>query len=225
MTIVPVMAVALILLLPDYGEIGFGGFGMKRLEERIAGQVEQVSRNVEDIRSSFAEATGINKDVEAGTIHKGRIRNVELRVRTVQEMILRSLLADADDLSTALYSAGVDWGASWSEDFADIEGGLSLGDVDGVRSAMKDWEYYDATAGLGKFSFDLNDDGVPYSLEVRNCFLSIERDSADLRMLFAGYVAGSLDGLFKQSGLSFEVVLVSKSVDRDRYDIASRAER
>lgn len=217
MVVVPILATALVLLLPDYGEVGIGGIGLKRLEQRLADQVQRVTQQVRD---SLAQATGINKDVEAGTVQKGAIRNVELRVRTVQEILLRALLADPATQRDALYAAGVEWGKGWSEDFVEIEQGVDVSSAEGVKAILSDWTYYDATAGLGRIEFEFGADHLPTQVTVRNGFLSIERDEADLRNLFAGYLAGSLDGLLAAREVSFDVRLEDKAVDRDVYVVA-----
>ena len=216
--VLPLAVLALILLLPDYKEIGLGGFGMKRIEEQLNERLSEFSEEVRGIRSSLSEATGITKDSEAGTIFKGTIRNVELRVRTVQELLLRALASDPQDPSKSLYEAGRDWGRDWSRDFRKIESEVDFQGKEGIRSALEDWSYYDGTAGMGRIYFTYDkESGLPTQAEFQSCFLSIERDSADLRQVMAGYLAGSLDGLLSPRDHHFKVTLDEKSVDRDLY--------
>lgn len=218
-TIVPVAALSLLLLLPDYAEVGLGGFGLKRLEQQISDQVSLVKKEFEDIRSSIAESTGVHKNVETGEVKKGDIRNVELRLETVQDVLLSALLAAPERRSEALYETGVAWGRDWSKDFAKIEDSYDISTPEHVKRVLEDWSYYDATAGMGRILFLYNGDGLPTEAEVVNGFLSIERDGVDLRLLIAGYIAGSLDGLLSGRRIAFKVTLTSKSVRHDIYSI------
>lgn len=214
--VIPLGVAALLLLLPDFSEIGFGGLALKRLEERIVNEVE---RATSELHSVVAQAVGIEKDVEAGVIRKGSLRNVELRVQTVQEILLRSLLASAEGRDRALYDAGYHWGLGWSRDFVNILSGVDVTTPEGVRSVLSDWSYYDSTAGMGRIEFQYDERGLPDGVRVHNSFLGIERDGADLRILFGGYIAGSLAGLLSPRGAHFDVELAEKSVDRDTYTV------
>jgi hypothetical protein len=218
--VLPLAVLALILLLPDYKEIGLGGFGMKRIEEKLNERLSEFTDEVREIRTSLSEATGITKDSEAGTIFKGTIRNVELRVRTVQELLLRALASDPKDPSKSLYDAGRDWGRDWSRDFRKIESEVDFQGKEGIHSALEDWSYYDGTAGMGRIYFTYDkESGLPTQAEFKSCFLSIERDNADLRQVMAGYLAGSLDGLLSPQDHHYRVTLEEKSVDRDLYKL------
>ena len=215
--VVPLAALALILLLPDYAEVGFGSFGLKRLEKQISDQVDLVRKEVENIRASVADATGVHKNLETGEVMKGAIRNVELRLQTVQEVLLSALLADPLRQAEALYETGIQWGESWSKDFAKIEDSLDVSTPDHVRRVLEEWSYYDRTAGMGRLDFNYGSDGLPNEAEVSYGFLSIERDSADLRTLIGGYIAGSLNGLLATRRVTFNANLTSKTVGRDVY--------
>jgi hypothetical protein len=220
--VVPLAALALILLLPDYAEVGFGNFGLKRLERQISDQVNLVRKEFEDIRSSIADATGVHKDLEIGEVKKGAIRNVELRLQTVQEILLSALLADPNRQVEALYETGVEWGENWSKDFAKIEDSLDVSTPHRVQSVLEDWSFYDATAGMGRINFSYGSEGLPTEAAVVNGFLSIERDGADLRNLIGGYIAGSLNGLLAARGVAFTARLTTKTVGRDVYAIDAR---
>jgi len=54
--LVPFAALAVLLVLPDYGEVAVGGVAVKRLENRLVAEVQRVGR---DIRSAVVSATAI----------------------------------------------------------------------------------------------------------------------------------------------------------------------
>jgi hypothetical protein len=220
-TVLPLAALSLILLLPDYAEVGFGNFGLKRLEKQISDQVDVVREEVQGIRSSLAAATGIHKDLALGEVRKGAIRNVELRLQTVQEVLLGTLLAEPSRQAHALYETGIKWGESWSQDFAQIEDTPELSTPDHIKRVLEDWSAYDGSAGMGRIYFRYGPDGLPNEAEVVNGFLSIERDGADLRNLIGGYIAGSLNGLFRRA-VEFNATLATKTVGRDVYELDVR---
>jgi hypothetical protein len=217
--VVPIGVVALLLLLPDYTEIAFGGVALKRLEQQITEKVDLISQEFKSIRDSVADATGIHKNPETGELRKGKLRNVELRLESVQSILLRILQSGVEQPAETLYKAGTEWGESWSRDFAQIEGGSDISTADRIKSVLEDWSYYDATAGMGRIHFAYSDDGRPREARVHNGFLSIERDGIDLRHLFGGYIAGSLNGIFAPQQIEFRASLLSKAVGTDVYKL------
>ncbi len=217
-SLIPFAALALLLMLPDFSEIGFGGVSLKRIEQ-ISKSIAQVSEEVQGIQATLVDATGVTKDIPGGMIHKGAIRNVELRVRTVQQMLLGALRPGVTP-AEVLYNAGYSWGHSWSSDFAMIAKNIDLSQKQGIESLLAQWSYYDATAGMGSLSFQYEEtSGLPRRAEIRNCFLGVDQDGVDLRQLYAGYIAGSLDGLLESLGIKFQASIFENSVDRDVYDL------
>jgi len=216
----PFAALAILLILPDYVEVGLGGFALKRFESQINERLDRVSKEVKGVRSSLSTAAGITKDEEAGTVSKGTIRNVELRIQTVQGVLLDALAADPTDKAGSLYRAGFNWGRSWSQDFLHIEDDVDLHTKEGISAILEEWSYYDATAGMGKINFQCDpESGLPVEAEIRNGFLSIERDGIDLRSVMAGYLAGSLDGLLATLGAHYRATITEKTMDRDVYSL------
>ena len=96
---IPFASVAVLLLLPDYAEVGVGGVAFKRL-------LNDFREVTEDLKSTVEKASGISKDLEAGTVMKGNIRNVELRVETVQELLMGAMTSSAASTQGQLYDAG-----------------------------------------------------------------------------------------------------------------------
>jgi len=220
-SLLPFAALALLLLLPDFQEIGFGSFGLKRVAAQITERLDRVSQEV----SQLAIATSITKDTDKGTVYKGKIRNVELRVPTVQAVLFGVLDGETGDPSTRLYRAGHAWGLGWSRDFLPIEQGVNYQTKEGVRRLLEDWSKYDATAGMGTLSFSYDESsGLPVEAKLANGFLSIEEDGVDLRYLFGGYIAGSLDGLLAPFKKSFTAVIKEKAVDLEVYELTAADE-
>lgn len=219
--VLPFAVVALLLLLPDYRKVGLGGLSLERFEERLAERLDERLDEVKsDIQSTLQAAAGVTKDQASGTIHKGHIRNVELRVKTVQRLLIDALVAvPAGELPDRLYDAGRQWGADWSEEFTAIERGTGRGRPDGPRRLLADWAFYDSSAGMGRIDFELDDDGEPVRATVTRNFLAVEQQGVDLRVVTAGYIAGSLDGLLPLAGRHRRVVLSDKDAERDTYTI------
>jgi hypothetical protein len=96
---------------------------------------------------------------------------------------------------------------------------------EGVRRLLEDWSKYDATAGMGTLSFSYDESsGLPVEAKLANGFLSIEEDGVDLRYLFGGYIAGSLDGLLAPFKKSFTAVIKEKAVDLEVYELTAADE-
>jgi hypothetical protein len=218
-TVVPIGALALLLLLPDYPEIGFGGVRLKRLQQ-IADKVEEEAKSIHE---SVTVATGIHKDHKTGILKKGDIRNVELRVDTIREILLGVLQSSVENPSERLYKVGLEWGKSWSVDFARIEGGADISTVEHTREVLDDWSYYDSTAGLGRILFGYDNEGRPVEAQVLNGFLGVNQDEFDLRQLFAGYLAGSLSGILASQNIQFKVSLKATSFGRDIYQLEAHS--
>jgi hypothetical protein len=218
-TVVPIGALALLFLLPDYPEIGVGGVRLKRLEQ-LADKVEEEAKS---IRESVTVATGIHKDPKTGILKKGDIPNVELRVETVREILLGALQSSVENPSERLYKAGLEWGKSWSRDFAGIEGAADISTVEKTREVLEDWSYYDATAGMGRILFFYDSDGRPVEAQVLNGFLAVDQDAFDLRQLFAGYLAGSLSGILASQNIQFKASLKATPFGRDIYQLEARS--
>jgi len=156
-------------------------------------------------------------------VRKGKIRNVELRVTTIQDLMLGVLSAPPGiDAIEAMYAAGYAVGTSWSRDFTPIAGDLDHVAADGLPSLLDNWAHYDATAGLGRFTFTC-DGNRPTEIVVRNGFLSAERDGVDLRHVLAGYLAGSLEGLAAGRWHVDRVELVDKTQALDTYRVHLQA--
>jgi hypothetical protein len=205
-----------LLLLPDYAEIGVGGVAFKRL-------LNDFREVTEDLKSTVEEASGISKDLEAGTVMKGNIRNVELRVETVQELLMGAMTSSAASTQGQLYDAGWNVGLGWSTDFMRIEEGVDVSSVEGRKQLLDDWSYYDASAGLGKFTFFVEGSSrFPSSVLVTNGFLSSQRQDVDLRIVLAGYIAGSLQGLLASNGELVTAELVESAGNRERYKVEAK---
>ena len=217
-SLLPFAVVAILLLLPDFQEIGFGSVSFKRFAAQISDRLDRVSQEV----SALSVATGITKDISRGTVLKGTIRNVELRVPTVQSILLGTLDPTAPDSNLRLYNAGRNWGIEWSKDFMPLESSASVASKEGIRKLLDDWSYYDATAGMGRLSFEYDDvTGLPTKAIVSNGFLSTEHGGIDLRHLIGGYIAGSLDGVLAGTHRTFAATLSTTSVTADEYDLTS----
>ena len=219
-SLLPFAVVAILLLLPDFQEIGFGSVSFKRFAARISDRLDLFSQEV----SALSVATGITKDISRGTVLKGTIRNVELRVPTVQSILLGTLDPTAPDSNLRLYNAGRNWGIEWSKDFMPLESSASVASKEGIRKLLDDWSYYDATAGMGRLSFE-------YDAE-RDCRPKLSSAMAssfyrargiDLRHLIGGYIAGSLDGVLAGTHRTFAATLSTTSVTADEYDLTSTA--
>ncbi len=151
------------------------------------------------------EVVAYTDDCETGILLKGEIQDVALRVTTMHRIVdtlTRAIPPTARQ--DALYKCGCEVGRSWVSDFQSELPKLEIAGHDILRQLLK-WSEYDATAGMGRLTIAVNPDTGEGLIVLANSFLSRSQACFPLNWWFAGYLAGSLNGLLKLS-VTVEVV-------------------
>lgn len=158
---------------------------------------------------------GYSTDDYSGSLFKGALRNVSLRVSTVHR-VLETIVGAVppDERKSVLYAAGYAVGLSWGRDFK-AETRRTGMDEHSLEAQLQLWSDYDASAGMGRFEFMLSSHGYGEVI-LRNGFLSQEEGSCPLDHFFSGYLAGTLQELL---GTSVRVDL--EELILERHDEAS----
>jgi hypothetical protein len=175
-------------------------YGLRSLRRQIAASEQLLLSSLE----------GYQVDSEAGALLKGNISNVSLRRTTLHDMIDGIAQAvDSERRASLLYEIGHATGESWGRDFETECRRAKLGATD-LKSKLALWADYDASAGMGRLSFDLAQDGEGAAV-VANSFLSDSPAATPLNHWFSGYLAGTLSHLL---GHEVAVTLVDPTPQR-----------
>lgn len=211
---VPVIASLLLPSLPKGARvpvgIGIGAFFLVAVVVVLARYLRRaIATTTIDAMSTLGS---YDVDRGSGTMLKGNITNVSLRIDTIHHMIDSIVAAvPADERKDVLYSAGQSAGASWARDF-DRECRRADISMDDRGKKLDLWADYDASAGMGRLTFGLSEGGSG-SVTVTNSFLSDQEASTPLNYWYAGYVAGTLSHILYRS---VEATLESPTTRRQR---------
>lgn len=140
-----------------------------------------------------------------GTLHYGGIRNIAIRIKTIN-YLMEGLLK-----SKYLEKSGYLIGQSFGYDFTNEL------NKEGKRLSNKDkldrWVKYDSIAGWGKFIFtELNSDSLTGEIKIKNCFPcnGRERDKKYCKFM-EGYLRGAINTIFEKD---VNVEFTKKEPDR-----------
>lgn len=159
------------------------------------------------------DVTSYMYNPERGTLYKGDIRNVALRVDTIHALV-DSLVEHVPEerRRDALYEAGRVAGIAWSSQFVKQSPRPgATGANDEIPTLLLRWAHYDATAGMGRLSVAAAPDLTVGTVMLSNSFLSTLPSCFPLNYWFAGYMAATLQQLF---GREVAVELLTPRVEQ-----------
>lgn len=180
---------------------------------RLLGYAREIERRQSILSYQVNENTGI--------LMKGQVRNVALRVDTINELVDALASLDGNTREERLIEAGKAVGKSWVEAFTKIRQKEKR--AKSHEEQLELWTEYDATAGWGKFDFHLNSDGHG-SVTLRNGFLSGETDRGCRELFLAGYLEATLERIYStEISVSLDKHAVDDD-DRSEFIVVGRAE-
>jgi len=197
-TAVPLLVAACISVIPQLGGVWptAGGVAVLIVITVVVGvQIVRSARRLLVGQGVDTEIVAYTDDRESGVLLKGKIENVALRVSTIH-LIVDSLTRaiPETDRREALYRCGMTVGSSWVDDFRRQLPTLEIDRHDVLRQILK-WSEYDATAGMGRLTVAVDPRTGEGLVALANSFLSRNPSGFALNWWFAGYLAGSLNGL------------------------------
>ncbi len=212
-TAVPLLVASGISVLPQLHGVWQTATGIAALAVVVIVLGVQIVRSARKLlvgQAADTEVVAYKDDRETGVLLKGNIQNVSLRVSTTHRIVdaLTRAIPPASR-QDALYQCGFEVGTSWVSDFHRELPKLEIERHDILRQLLK-WSEYDATAGMGRLTIAVNPDTGEGLVMLANSFLSRSRSNFPLNWWFAGYLAGSLNGLLR---LTVRVQVVNPKSD------------
>lgn len=211
---VPVIASLFLPALPKSLRVPVGiGVGALVIVAGVMLLVRHLRHEIKDAAQQvLMSLEGYDTDLEAGTLLKGNISNVSLRIATLHDLMDSILQAVPEERrDEVLHRAGQAAGASWGADF-EAECRRAKMDMSDLAEKLDLWSSYDASAGMGKMDLDISSDAFG-KVVLTNSFLSEKPACHPLNHWFAGYLAGTLRHVLDRRVM---VTLEKPSLERQR---------
>ncbi|MFC1786670.1 V4R domain-containing protein [Halobacteriota archaeon] len=152
-------------------------------------------------------------DDEEGVLWKGSIRNVSLRVVTIQTILKQFKNTfdenglSEDEYKETLKRAGYDIGKGFAKDFKIVLDEQQVQERKEVQKFLNLWSDYDATAGFGRFTFNLDFTHLFGTVVLKNSFLiyNVINGRTSHCAFMEGYIAGVIKAVTKKDVLVKEI--------------------
>ena len=189
---VPVITSLFLPAIPEGARVPVGvGIGSLLL---LVGAILLVGSLRQEIRNATALLANLEDhkfDLDKGRMFKGNVRNASLRTTTIHDLVDNILRAvPADERDRVLLAAGYQTGISWGPEF-EAECRRAEMSKDELEEKLELWSHYDASAGLGRLTLNVSENGHGEVI-LENSFLSDKEACHALNHWFSGYIAGTL---------------------------------